>query len=127
MSMREYAIEMYGFILTKNDFIDFLKENNKLEELDGEIGIYDVASNYGFDIFSELSGDIFSMDEWHSIRESFENRMIFVIPFKKDNLFEKYENIEEIKKEIESELGLVGLHCSDILNHLGFLSATYCG
>lgn len=125
MSMREYAVEQYGFILKENEFLDLLKNNNiDISLYDDE---FDIAETFGFEFWSCLTGDILNMNL--CIKDNLNEENVFIISFKKDNLYEKYENIDEIIEEIKNTLAENGLKCAetDIKDYLGFLSAMYWG
>ena len=132
MSMRTYGIETKGVVLRYGELVDLLKANKNTikglssEEIDNEE--YELI-DFTYDIdfatyYSEFDGYIDL--EQSGEREYFEYEDIILLELKKNNLFEKYENQEEIYDELIDTLKQVGINVDRdyIVNHYGYINGT---
>lgn len=144
MSMRHYGVETKALVLSDIEFTkliwdnrdtfvdkyDLLKDATTIEEVDSW-DVVEFAYNIDYGTYiSEVDGHLILWDD--SLREymkRFSGDCIVIFELKKDNLFEKYENIEEIYREYLErfrELG-IKIDISFIKDHFGKLECTYYG
>lgn len=132
MSMRTYGIETKGVILRYNELVDLIKENKdtikglSIEEIDNEeYDLVDFTYNIDFaTYYGEFNGYI-DLKESNK-REYFDYEDIILLELKKNSLFEKYENQEEIYNELIDTLKQVGINVDRnyIVNHYGYINGT---
>lgn len=144
MSMRHYGVETKALVLSdteftkliwenRNTFVDkygLLKNATNIEELDSW-EVLDFAYNIDYGTYlSEVNGQLILLDEdrQDNVRY-FREDCICIFELKKDTLFTKYDNIEEIYREYLDRFKELGIKI-DILfikEHFGKLECTYYG
>lgn len=118
MSIRDYGVREYGFILDTTlllellskeenkekvkEFLDWL-EVDKIEDLDS-IGLCDIAQEIGFEIFSQFTGETYNPKVAIDDCIYFQDENMFIMYLQKDTLFDKYENWEEVYQEVKDTL-----------------------
>lgn len=147
MSTKNYPVFDYGLVLNSYEFIELLKSyNGKFEELekeelqemikDEDWGYIDELVYGEFSIFYSipaLDGEFENLKGDYSV--NFTEKTIYVLGLDKFNiynnkaLFTRYDNEEEIYKEIENSLEGIGLKASVefIIKHTGKVNGTYFG
>lgn len=147
MSMRDYSVLDYGLVLNFEEFLELLKSyNGKFEDIpkeeldemisDEDYGYIDELVYGEFSIFyliSAFNGDFNNIKGNYDT--GFSDKTVYVLGLDKFNiynnqaLFTKYDNEEEIYKEIEKSLEDVGLKAdmNFIIKHTGRVSGTYFG
>lgn len=147
MSMRDYPVFDYGLVLDFEGFLELLKSyNGKFEDIPKE-ELDEMINNEDYGYIDELVYGEFSIfysisafdGEFGNIKgnynTSFTDETIYVLGLEKFNiynnqaLFTKYDNEEEIYKEIEKSLEEVGLKVDMdfILKHTGQVNGMYFG
>lgn len=147
MSMRDYPVFDYGLVLDFEGFLELLKSyNGKFEDIPKE-ELDEMINNEDYGYIDELIYGEFSIfysisafdGEFGNIKgnynTSFTDETIYVLGLEKFNiynnqaLFTKYDNEEEIYKEIEKSLEEVGLKVDMdfILKHTGQVNGMYFG
>ena len=147
MSMRDYPVFDYGLVLDFEGFLELLKSyNGKFEDIPKE-ELDEMINNEDYGYIDELVYGEFSIfysisafdGEFKNIKgnynTSFTDETIYVLGLEKFNiynnqaLFTKYDNEEEIYKEIEKSLEEVGLKVDMdfILKHTGQVNGMYFG
>lgn len=147
MSMRDYPLFDYGLVLDFEGFLELLKSyNGKFEDIPKE-ELDEMINNEDYGYIDELVYGEFSIfysisafdGEFGNIKgnynTSFTDETIYVLGLEKFNiynnqaLFTKYDNEEEIYKEIEKSLEEVGLKVDMdfILKHTGQVNGMYFG
>ena len=147
MSMRDYPVFDYGLVLDFEGFLELLKSyNGKFEDIPKE-ELDEMINNEDYGYIDELVYGEFSIfysisafdGEFGNIKgnynTSFTDETIYVLGLEKFNiynnqaLFTKYDNEEEIYKEIEKSLEEVGLKVDMdfILKHTGQVNGMYLG
>ena len=148
MAMRTYGVETKGMIITLNDFQVLLSLNksnieNKFELKDRWQEIFEDIDNADF---SEIIDFTYNIDlatfigefngcldiERTQERVYYGDRYgggedIILFELKKNNLFEKYENRDEIITELKETLSNVGIIVDNdyIEEHFGYVSGSY--
>ena len=145
MSMRHYGVETKAMVLTDNEFVellwnnrdtlggnvlDYFKDVESIDELDTwELVDYAYNIDYGT-YLSEVDGQLILLDEdrQDNVRY-FRGDCIVMFELKKDTLFTKYENIEEIYREYLERFRELGIKIDIpfIKDHFGRLECTYYG
>lgn len=147
MSMRDYPVFDYGLVLDFEGFLELLKSyNGKFEDIPKE-ELEEMINNEDYGYVDELVYGEFSIfysisafdGEFGNIKgnynTSFTDETIYVLGLEKFNiynnqaLFTKYDNEEEIYKEIEKSLEEIGLKVDMdfILKHTGQVNGMYFG
>ena len=147
MSMRDYPVFDYGLVLNFEGFLELLKSyNGKFEDIPKE-ELEEMINNEDYGYVDELVYGEFSIfysisafdGEFKNIKgnynTSFTDETIYILGLEKFNiynnqaLFTKYDNEEEIYKEIEKSLEEVGLkvNMDFILKHTGQVNGMYFG
>lgn len=147
MSMRDYPVFDYGLVLNFEGFLELLKSyNGKFEDIPKE-ELEEMINNEDYGYVDELVYGEFSIfysisafdGEFKNIKgnynTSFTDETIYVLGLEKFNiynnqaLFTKYDNEEEIYKEIEKSLEEIGLKVDMdfILKHTGQVNGMYFG
>ena len=147
MSMRDYPVFDYGLVLNFEGFLELLKSyNGKFEDIPKE-ELDEMINNEDYGYIDELVYGEFSIfysisafdGEFGNIKgnynTSFTDETIYILGLEKFNiynnqaLFTKYDNEEEIYKEIEKSLEEVGLKVDMdfILKHTGQVNGMYFG
>ena len=147
MSMRDYPVFDYGLVLDFEGFLELLKSyNGKFEDILKE-ELEEMINNEDYGYVDELVYGEFSIfypisafdGEFRNIKgnynTSFTDETIYVLGLEKFNiynnqaLFTKYDNEEEIYKEIEKSLEEIGLKVDMdfILKHTGQVNGMYFG
>lgn len=147
MSMRDYPVFDYGLVLDFEGFLELLKSyNGKFEDIPKE-ELDEMINNEDYGYIDELIYGEFSIfysisafdGEFGNIKgnynTSFTDETIYILGLEKFNiynnqaLFTKYDNEEEIYKEIEKSLEEVGLKVDMdfILKHTGQVNGMYFG
>lgn len=118
MSMRDYGVREYGFILNEELFIELLqrKENEKklndllewleienIEDIDS-LCLSDIAQEIGFEIYSQFTGETYNPKIAIDDCIYFQDENMFIMYLQKDTLFDKYENWEEVYQEVKDTL-----------------------
>lgn len=145
--MRDYPLFDYGLVLDFEGFLELLKSyNGKFEDIPKE-ELDEMINNEDYGYIDELVYGEFSIfysisafdGEFGNIKgnynTSFTDETIYVLGLEKFNiynnqaLFTKYDNEEEIYKEIEKSLEEVGLKVDMdfILKHTGQVNGMYFG
>ena len=148
MAMRTYGIETNGMVLTLDDFISLLNNNLKglkekgvLERLgveDKDFTDMELSDYVDFTDLVDLVYEIYCgtfIGEFEGYLETekmeertyFENDDIILIELKKDTLYDKYENRDEIIAELKGALEDIGIIVDNdyIENHYGRVVGTY--
>lgn len=144
MSMRHYGVETKALVLSdieftrliwenRNTFVDkydLLKGATTIEEVDSW-DVVEFAYNIDYGTYlSEVDGQLILLDEdrQDNIRY-FRGDCIVIFELKKDTLFTKYENIEEIYREYLDRFKELGIKIDIpfIKDHFGRLECTYYG
>lgn len=147
MSMRHYGVETKALVLSDIEFAELVYKNRDtldrdtfdldlLEDVDGidDLDCWDFL-DYAYNIdygtyLSEVNGQLILLDEdrQDNVRY-FREDSICIFELKKDNLFEKYENIEEIYREYLERFRELGIKIDIpfIKEHFGKLECTYYG
>ena len=144
MSMRHYGVETKALVLSDTEFINLIWENRNtfvdkygllknatnIEELDSW-EVLDFAYNIDYGTYlSEVNGQLILLDEdrQDNVRY-FRGDCIVIFELKKDTLFTKYENIEEIYREYLDRFKELGIKIDIpfIKEHFGRLECTYFG
>lgn len=141
MSIRDYGVREYGFILDSellikllskeenkekiNEFLDWLEVDN-LEELDSR-NKFDIAQEIGFNVYSQFTGEAYNYDNTEDIYFSDED--MFIIFLQKDSLFQQYKDWNEIFSEILNTLLSYGIKTDIdfIKEHTGEVVGSYWG
>ena len=147
MSMRHYGVETKAMVLTDREFVELLWNNREtldnsrlyaetLKDVDNfeDLGYWDYIDcasyiEYGT-YFSEVDGQVSLYDEeQENICRYFRGDCIVIFELKKDTLFTKYENIEEIYRELLDRFKDVGIKIDIpyIKEHFGKVEFTYYG
>lgn len=139
MSMRYYAVETKGLVMTRDEFKDLLLKNNN-ERLRKHLGIEDISEldDY-FDVndypivdyttyFYEIDGSLYDIDKWEQ-KEFYDGEVIVITELIKDNLYDKYNDFEEIREELKKTYSDFGIELDDkfIEEHFGRFSGVYYG
>lgn len=139
MSMRTYGVETKGLVITQDELYKLiLKNDNKLlrdildvENIDS-VDDYDV-NDFAYSIdyttwYSDIDGKLYSIDDWREL-QYYNETSIIITELRKDNLYEKYNNFDEIKQELKDTYRQVGIELDDefIEKHFGRFSGTYWG
>lgn len=139
MSMRHYGVEKIGFVITRDKLKDLIIENFKtvdkeylgcdnLEELDD----YNVDEFVGCidwsHIFYDIDGKLYNYDDWGE-KEYFDGDIVIITELEFDSLFEKYNNMNEIKQELKDRYEKIGIVLDDefIDKHFGRFTGVYFG
>lgn len=144
MSMRHYGVETKALVLSdieftrliwenRNTFVDkygLLEDATNIEEVDSW-DVVEFAYNIDYGTYlSEVDGQLILLDEdrQDNIRY-FRGDCIVIFELKKDTLFTKYENIEEIYREYLDRFKDIGIKIDIpyIKEHFGRLECTYYG
>lgn len=151
MAMRSYGVETNGMVLTLDDFQDLLNKNVKgivksgnlellgIEEEDldesGDLSLVDLIDytdivDFIYEIdnatfFGEIEGYI--ENDKTQERTYFNGDDIVLFDLSKNTLYDKYENRDEIIKELKDDLASVGIKVDNkyIEEHFGYISASY--
>lgn len=139
MSMRHYGVETTGFVITRNELQDLIIKNFKTINKDylgcdnvDELDIYSVDEFYGYvdwtNIYYDITGKLWNYDDWGE-KEYFDGETIIITELEKNNLFEKYNNMNEIKQELKQRYEKVGIVLDDefIDKHFGRFEGAYYG
>lgn len=138
MSMRTYGVETKGMIITLNNFqvllslnrdninYDFTDiDNVDFDEIIDFVGTINYATFVG-----EFNGYL-DTDKTQE-RVYFGGRFdsgedIILIELMKDSLYEKYNDREEIIRELKNDLSQVGINVDDtyIEEHFGYINGSY--
>lgn len=157
MSMSFGGINDYGFILSSEEFKEILTlVDKKILELDEEDELDDLE-DYDLQEISNLVG----FEEWYVSQANFDRLVeinletgfprfdnngiktdyfddenIFIMSFNKDSLVKKYDNFDEIVKEVKESLAKIlqisietiekKLGENFIKNHIGIINGYYC-
>lgn len=139
MSMRHYGVETTGLVMTRDELKDLIIKNFKtidkdylvcdtLEELDD----YDVDEFYGCidwtNCYYDIVGKLYNYNNWGE-KEYFDEEIVIITDLEKNNLFEKYKDMNEIKQELKQRYEDVGIMLDDefIDEHFGRFEGTYYG
>lgn len=137
MSMRYYAVETKGLVMTRDEFKELLLKNNN-ERLRKHLGIEDILEldDY-FDVndypivdyttyFYEIDGALYDIDKWEQ-KEFYDGEVIVITELIKDNLYDKYNDFEEIREELKKTYSDFGIELDDkfIEEHFGRFSGVY--
>lgn len=139
MSMRNYGVERNGLAMTRDELQKLMLKGNKeiiekyivadsIEEID-EIDVDEFSSCIDYtNRYYEIEGSLYNLNDWGQM-EFFDGDNIVITELEKDTLFEKYENVEEIKQELKDRYKQVGIELDDefIEKHFGRFSGTYWG
>ena len=138
MSMRYYAVETKGLVMTRDEFKDLLMKNNN-ERLRKHLGINDITELEDYDVndypivdyttyFYEIEGALYNLDDWGQ-KEFYDGETIVITELMKDNLYERYNSFEEIKEELKFNYKDFGIELDDkfIEEHFGRFSGVYYG
>lgn len=140
MAMRTYGVETKGMILTLNELRTLLtsnKENIKNKDLFVDIDNieFDEIIDFTYNInFATFIGDFNGYLEIDKTQERvyFGGRFdsgedVILIELMKNNLFEKYNNRDEIIEELKEDLSNVGIIVDNyyIEEHFGYISGSY--
>ena len=122
MAMRTYGVETKGMILTLNELRTLLtsnKENIKNKDLFVDIDNieFDEIIDFTYNInFATFIGDFNGYLEVDKTQERFyfggrfdSGEDVILIELMKNNLFEKYNNRDEIIEELKEDLSNVGI------------------
>lgn len=137
MSMRHYGVETIGLVITRDELKDLILKNwetvdkdylicDNIEELDN----YDVDEFYGCidwtNGYYEIEGKLYNYDDWGE-KEFFDGEMVVITELEKNNLLEKYNNIDEVKQELKQRYEYVGIMLDDnfIDEHFGRFEGAY--
>ena len=147
MSMRHYGVETKALVLDVKDFTKLLFDNREtlnkdIFDLDlfknancaDEVDTWDVV-DYAYMIdygtyFSEIEGQFtLWVEDNNNIVRYFRGECVVIFELKKDTLFTKYENIEEVYREYLERFRELGIKVSVqyIKNNFGKLECTYFG
>lgn len=145
MSMRHYGVETRALVLGVNEIINLVWKNRKtlhdrfkylledVEDIDDIVWSDVIDMSYMIDYgtyLSEVDGQLILLDEdrQDNVRY-FREDSIVIFELKKDTLFTKYENIEEIYREYLDRFRDVGIKIDIpfIKDHFGRLECTYYG
>ena len=145
MSMRHYGVETKALVLGVNEIVNLVWKNRKtlddkfkylledVENIDDIVWSDVIDMSYMIDYgtyLSDVDGQLILLDEdrQDNVRY-FREDSICIFELKKDNLFEKYENIEEIYKEYLERFRELGIKIDIpfIKDHFGRLECTYFG
>lgn len=139
MSMRHYGVETIGLVITRDELKDLIIKNfetvdkeylgcNNIEELDD----YNVDEFVGCidwsNIFYDIDGKLYNYDNWGE-KEYFDGDIIIITELEFNSLFEKYNNMNEIKQELKNRYEKVGIVLDDefIDKHFGRFTGVYFG
>jgi len=139
MSMGHYGVETTGLVMTRDELKDLIIKNFKtvdkeylisdtLEEIDD----YDVDEFYGCIDWTtgyyNVDGTLYNYDSWVE-KKFFDEDIIVITELEKNNLFEKYIDIAEVKQELKQRYEEVGIMLDDefIDEHLGRFNGAYWG
>ena len=136
MSMRYYAVETKGLVMTRDEFKELLLKNNN-ERLRKHLGIEDISELEDYDLndfpivdyttyFYEIDGALYNLDDWGQ-KEFYDGDVIVITELMKDNLYERYNSFEEIKEELKFNYKDFGIELDDkfIEEHFGRFSGVY--
>ena len=136
MSMRYYAVETKGLVMTRDEFKELLLKNNN-ERLRKHLGIADISELEDYDLndfpivdyttyFYEIDGALYNLDDWGQ-KEFYDGDVIVITELMKDNLYERYNSFEEIKEELKFNYKDFGIELDDkfIEEHFGRFSGVY--
>lgn len=136
MSMRYYAVETKGLVMTRDEFKELLLKNNN-ERLRKHLGIEDISELEDYDIndypivdyttyFYEIDGALYNLEDWGQ-KEFYDGEVIVITELMKDNLYERYNSFEEIKEELKFNYKDFGIELDDkfIEEHFGRFSGVY--
>lgn len=136
MSMRYYAVETKGLVMTRDEFKELLLKNNN-ERLRKHLGIEDISELENYDVndfpivdyttyFYEIDGALYNLEDWGQ-KEFYDGEVIVITELMKDNLFEKYDSLEEIKEELKFNYKDFGIELDDkfIEEHFGRFSGVF--
>ena len=136
MSMRYYAVETKGLVMTRDEFKELLLKNNN-ERLRKHLGIEDISELEDYDLndfpivdyttyFYDIEGSLYNLEDWEQ-KEFYDEEVIVITELMKDNLFERYDSFEEIKEELKFNYKDFGIELDDkfIEEHFGRFSGVY--
>ena len=136
MSMRYYAVETKGLVMTRDEFKELLIKNNN-ERLRKHLGIENISELENYDLndfpivdyttyFYEIEGALYNLEDWEQ-KEFYDGEVVVITELMKDNLFERYDSLEEIKEELKFNYKDFGIELDDkfIEEHFGRFSGVY--
>ena len=136
MSMRYYAVETKGLVMTRDEFKELLLKNNN-ERLRKHLGIEDISELEDYDLndfpivdyttyFYDIDGALYNLEDWGQ-KEFYDGDIIVITELMKDNLYERYNSFEEIKEELKFNYKDFGIELDDkfIEEHFGRFSGVY--
>ena len=136
MSMRYYAVETKGLVMTRDEFKELLLKNNN-ERLRKHLGIEDISELEDYDLndfpivdyttyFYDIDGALYNLEDWGQ-KEFYDGEVIVITELMKDNLYERYNSFEEIKEELKFNYKDFGIELDDkfIEEHFGRFSGVY--
>lgn len=141
MSMRTYGVETKGAVITLNDFqvLISLNRNNieqkfdfndRWQEVDLDNMEFDEIIDFTYNIdFATFIGEFEGYLETDKTQERtyFNGDDIILLELKKNDLYNKYDNRDEIIAELKETLSKVGIIVDDdyIEEHFGYISGSY--
>lgn len=148
MSMRTYGVETIGAVITLNELqvlLSLNKENIKqkfeltemwqeiFEDIDNADFSEIIDFTYNID-FATFIGEFEGYLDTDETKKNFDSERIYyngddivLLELKKNNLYEKYENRDEIIAELKETLSNVGILVDDdyIKQHFGYVCGSY--
>jgi hypothetical protein len=136
--MRHYAVETIGLAMTRDEFKELLLKNNN-ERLRKHLGIEDISELEDYDMndfpivncttyFYDIEGSLYNIDKWEQ-KEFYDGEDIVLTELIKDDLYNKYNDFEEIREELKKNYRDFGIELDDkfIEEHFGRFSGVYYG
>ena len=136
--MRYYAVETIGLAMTRDEFKELLLKNNN-ERLRKHLGIEDISELEDYDMndfpivdyttyFYDIEGALYNIDKWEQ-KEFYDGEDIILTELIKDDLYNKYDDFEEIREELKKNYSDFGIELDDkfIEEHFGRFSGVYYG
>lgn len=148
MAMRTYGVETIGAVITLNELqvlLSLNKENIKqkfeltemwqeiFEDIDNADFSEIIDFTYNID-FATFIGEFKGYLDTDETKKNFDSERIYyngddivLLELKKNNLYEKYENRDEIIAELKETLSNVGILVDDdyIKQHFGYVCGSY--
>ena len=139
MSMRDYAVNDYGLLMTE-DMLKcacskyckgYIEEDYEENEFDYKDELYDAGI---VEFISEFTGEAIhinddGIDDWRHNGDNYNDDMIYYIPAKREStlFMAAYSNIEELVNEFKEKIGEYLEEDFDYRNYVRHIVGTYFG
>ena len=137
MSMRNYAVQAYCFMLTDTELFDLLKKykgtnqnidiENVKEIIENEdyYGAIEIAELLDFCYYGDIDGEFTNLND--NTYKMLDEECIVILYLDKDTLYKSYKNEDEVYEEILCKLKDFDIDKQYVIEHTGMFSGVYCG